>query len=671
MSLLRTMLWWVPRPTQPRLIMGLAIFGLAAVFWTLVTRAIVGGFRLAYRRRVKPLTQVAAVLTGSAVVVVLEAAWWRAGVRLVTGRAAVGSFAYTTFNNLDTTLVLFGAVLVVLLAIERSQVAAAAEVRASRLAGSLAEVRLHVLGFQLQPHFLFNTLHVLSELVHRGDDSARRLASRLRDLFVSATDAGAPAEITLAEEVSLVRSYLAIQEMRFEARLTVEVSVPPDLAGARVPRFLLQPLVENAIRHGTEPRMGRGAIRVSAGREGDMLRVSVMDNGAGPVVTEAGREGFGLRNTRQRLLQLYGDRFELSLTRAARGGAEAAVRLPYRSAPAPEGSGVSDGDGTPASPMRVRLPASPATRGVLLLGGVVGAAVVWVIQEAELARISGSPFDLARSMGRNALAAAPWVFALPCVATVTARWPVGGARRLAIAAHAAAAIVLAGAMVLTRRLTGAAGSAGPWYGPSSAYVVVITVAGYALVAAAAHLLLAERARGREAARMTQVDADLARARLDLLRWRLQPELLVSVLEDVGRLALSDPDRADQVVVALGDFLRGLLAGVNSDVSVLRDECVRAEAYLALERARGRLGPATRLECPDELREVACAPLAVVSALWPVVRETEAARSGARVNAVLTVVSDPGGVGIRVTPVPEAGNSPIQRPADHMVRLEVA
>ncbi len=663
-ALLRTALWWAPRPTGPRLVAGLAIFGLSALFWSLVTRAMAAGLHAARRFAARPWSQRVALIISSGAVVVLEAAWWRGAVRLVTGRPAIGTLAYTTFNNLDTTLIMLGAALVVLLAIERRRAVTAAIVRTERLAASLAEVRLHVLGFQLQPHFLFNTLHVLSELVHRGDDSARQLASRLRDLFVSASDPETPAEITLAEEVGLVRSYLAIQEMRFETRLTVEVSVPPDLAGALVPRFLLQPLVENAIRHGTEPRIGAGAIRITASRDGEMLRIAVTDNGGGPGSAFGGPEGFGLRNTRERLAQLYGDRQELTLSQVSMGGAEAAVRLPYHSVPISDPTDAPDSEGAAPLPGVTRGPVSRLSRAALLLVGAAAVAMVWILQEAALARLAWSPFGLASSAMRNGLAVVPWVVAFPLVAAVTARWPVDGDRRLAISAHALAAIVLAAAMVMTRRFSGAAGSTGPWYGPSLAYVVVITVAGYALGAAAAHGILAERARDRELVRMARVDADLSRARLELVRWGIQPELLVSVLEDVGKLTQSDPDQADRLVVALGDFLRAVLAGVARKTSLLGDECACAEAYLALERTRGRVGPDSRLDCPEEARDVKCAPLAVVAALWQVIRETG-------VNARFIVVSDPGGLGIRVAPFPEAGGPGVVPPAGHLLRMELA
>jgi LytS/YehU family sensor histidine kinase len=140
-----------------------------------------------------------------------------------------------------------------------------------------------------------------------------------------------PPEVTLAEELEFVRQYLAIEQVRFPDRLRPEVAVADALLPAAVPEFLLQPLVENAIRHGLARRVGATLLRIAARREGDHLVLTVTDDGPGPEgPEEAPAEGVGLRNTRERLATLYGDRASLALTRTPEGGAAVTVRVPWR-----------------------------------------------------------------------------------------------------------------------------------------------------------------------------------------------------------------------------------------------------------------------------------------------------------------------------------------------------
>jgi len=207
-------------------------------------------------------------------------------------------------------------------------------VRAARLESQLMQARLDALTGQLQPHFLFNTLHTISAFVLEDPKQANRMITRLSELLRHSFSRERGPLVTLEEELELLDHFVAIQEARFGDRLKVTFRVEAGTGAATVPTFLLQPLVENAIRHGAA-RPGRVAeIDIAAVRAGDRLRLEVRDNGPGvPDGGPAARNGgVGIANTRARLAQLYGvsHRFEVANAPGGQGGAIATVEIPYR-----------------------------------------------------------------------------------------------------------------------------------------------------------------------------------------------------------------------------------------------------------------------------------------------------------------------------------------------------
>ncbi len=207
------------------------------------------------------------------------------------------------------------------------------ELLALQLGERLAEARLLVLRMQLHPHFLFNTLNAIAGLMHTDVRLADRMIARLGELLRAAlADPGAQ-EVTLARELAFLTPYLEIEQARLGDRLAVTVDVPADLSPAVLPYMILQPLVENAIRHGIAPRKGPGRLAVRARRRGDRLEVEVADDGPGLPPDGAFTEGIGLANTRARLRGLYGDDQALALRPGPGGGLTVAVSLPYREAP--------------------------------------------------------------------------------------------------------------------------------------------------------------------------------------------------------------------------------------------------------------------------------------------------------------------------------------------------
>ena len=202
--------------------------------------------------------------------------------------------------------------------------------RASQLEARLAQAQLQVLRMQLQPHFLFNTLHTISALMHRDVKRADSMIAALSDLLRMSLRSVGVQEVELREELEFLQRYLEIMGLRFGDRLTVTLDIDPNVLDARVPTLVLQPLVENSLRHGFGDGMRAGHVRVTVVPDGDMLRCEVVDNGRG-IAAAGAREGVGTTNTRARLRHLYGERFSLELTANPGGGARVSLAIPYHS----------------------------------------------------------------------------------------------------------------------------------------------------------------------------------------------------------------------------------------------------------------------------------------------------------------------------------------------------
>jgi sensor histidine kinase YesM len=214
---------------------------------------------------------------------------------------------------------------------ERESAAAQLALKASRLEASLARANLETLRMQLNPHFLFNTLNAISVLALKGErQNVVRMLTLLSDLLRVTLDQKEQV-VTLREDRELLDRYLQIEQVRFRDRLTVERDIAPDVLDAEVPSLLLQPVVENAIRHGISRMPGAGHIRIEAHRAGDALELRVLDTGPGFMAhASSNGTGVGLANTRARLEQLYGSDHALTLGNRGDGGAVVIVRVPLR-----------------------------------------------------------------------------------------------------------------------------------------------------------------------------------------------------------------------------------------------------------------------------------------------------------------------------------------------------
>jgi sensor histidine kinase YesM len=214
---------------------------------------------------------------------------------------------------------------------ERQQHALRLELQAAELKTQLVRAQLSALNMQLQPHFLFNALNAVMVLVRqRKAVEAEEMLGRVSDLLRCVLDGSDAQEVPLRRELEYLEQYLAIERVRFQDRLRIEVRADPAVLEAYVPYMGLQPIVENAIRHGIGGRSSAGMIRIVACRSGDLVRLEVQDDGPG--LCGAHHDGIGLTNTRERLRQLYGDAATLTLESGERGGAIATLALPYRPA---------------------------------------------------------------------------------------------------------------------------------------------------------------------------------------------------------------------------------------------------------------------------------------------------------------------------------------------------
>ena len=240
------------------------------------------------------------------------------------------------FKNFDWEMMTYWAVVGLSHALDFHRAAQERELTAAQLSTRLAEANLQALQRQLHPHFLFNTLNTISALMHRDTEAADAMLERLSDLLRLTLDRVGTQHVSLKDELDFLRKYLEIEKTRFGDRLQVHIEVDLDTLDAAVPNLVLQPLVENALRHGIGPKIGGGRVDIIARREGQDLRLEVRDNGVG-LTNDAFHKGVGLTNTRSRLEHLYGDRYRFECHTPAGGGLLVTVVIPFSA----EGTGQS------------------------------------------------------------------------------------------------------------------------------------------------------------------------------------------------------------------------------------------------------------------------------------------------------------------------------------------
>ncbi len=256
--------------------------------------------------------------------------FWAAYIRLAHPGVSYPELYYKEFvYTFQLALVVYWVILVVLRGIEYQRRLRNERLRSSQLETQLARSQLQALRMQLQPHFLFNTLNAISALTLSDPGRARLMISRLSDFLRLTLEQRHLRQVSLSRELQFLECYLAIQKVRFEDRLTTRLDVDRDTLNASVPNLILQPLVENALRHGLLPKSGTGTLCVRARREGKNLCLLLEDDGMG-LPTSGHNEGVGLSNTRARLKALFDKAAKLELSHIASGGTRVELCFPFR-----------------------------------------------------------------------------------------------------------------------------------------------------------------------------------------------------------------------------------------------------------------------------------------------------------------------------------------------------
>ncbi|HEX8289060.1 MAG TPA: histidine kinase [Pyrinomonadaceae bacterium] len=236
---------------------------------------------------------------------------------------------YIFFGSLYLGIMLYALIVITMQAFLFLRNYRAAEERSSRLQAQLAESQLRALKMQLQPHFLFNTLHSISSLNLVDPKRANLMIARLGEFLRMTLDRSGEQTVTLDEELAFLRCYLEIEQIRFSDRLTIEFDLAEETLAAEVPHLILQPVVENAIKHGIAPHSAPGRIVIGSEKGNDSLVLKVSDNGAG--IDENGNKnnGTGLSNVRSRLRQIYGDNFNFEMKNGAGNGLTVRLEIPF------------------------------------------------------------------------------------------------------------------------------------------------------------------------------------------------------------------------------------------------------------------------------------------------------------------------------------------------------
>ena len=240
------------------------------------------------------------------------------------------SFQELFFLQFDWEMMTYWAVVGASHAYDFHRESQAQKLAAAQLQTRLAEASLQSLQRQLHPHFLFNTLHSISALIPRAPEAADAMLGQLSDLLRLTLDRIGTQELPLKEELDFVQKYVEIERTRFGERLRVEFDIAPETLDAAVPNMLLQPLVENAIRHGIARKVGSGRVDITARRENDDLCLVVRDTGPGLAEAKPGlSKGVGLANTRSRLEHLFGERHSLDFSEPPGGGLAVKIVIPF------------------------------------------------------------------------------------------------------------------------------------------------------------------------------------------------------------------------------------------------------------------------------------------------------------------------------------------------------
>ncbi len=540
--------------------------------------------------------------------------------QIVQASSRLDQFNTTLMANTALDLILYGSIVALWHGVTYYQRYRERQLRASDLEARLARARLQILTAQLHPHFLFNTLHSISTLMHRDVAAADRLMARLSDLLRMTLDNIEKPQIPLKQEMEFLRGYLEIEQTRFRDRLAVDMDVDAEALAALVPNMLLQPLVENALRYAVAPRSSPGRIRIRARRDDSRLLLTVEDNGPGlpPGWQEPAKSGPGLANTRARLEQLYGNDQSLGLSNLREGGLQVTLAMPFVSAPEPlpqapaevaqlEAAGSLPADDAvenhPPEPEPESLPAPRRdpllperwwARWALVMAGWTALALYFSAENYAYMLFIGSSNPVLRVISWWATHFYLWALLTPLVWFLLRTFPLDRdtwKRNLAVHVPGSLAVTaLQVALWLPMApLLGlpSMGEKTPWQmyksflvGDAHSNLMVY----WSLLALwnGAHFY---RKFQEQALAASRLEKSLSQARLDALQIQLQPHFLFNTLHAISTLMQRDVRAANRLIVRLSDLLRLTLEHAGEQVVSLQKELELLEQYLEIQRTR--------------------------------------------------------------------------------------
>jgi len=373
---------------------GLTILTAAVNAYWLVAGPMLARFRRLALKRWSRVQAIAAIAGAGIVVLLLEPAWYAPVLRALHGVPLPWREAVVYRG--DVNLLLVALILAAGWLSDSFDRALERQRQRGELEAVLAEAELRSLALQLQPHFLFNTLQLAAEAAYDDITEARAIVCELQTLLRRAFELEERSLVPVAEEVAFLQSYVAIQQRRFGSRLRVAVDVDPTVDDLLIPPLLLQPLVENSIRHGIGPLARDGRVSVGLSRRDDRLLISVGDNGIGFAANARSSVGLGLGVTRRRLDALFSTRYTLDVGRAAEGGASVSIVIPIASREEPGRTANRQDETLRSVDPRGRSIAAAVAIGVgsaLMLVDVIGSA--YVLESSSHASRAIAPVRLA------------------------------------------------------------------------------------------------------------------------------------------------------------------------------------------------------------------------------------------------------------------------------------
>jgi two-component system, LytTR family, sensor kinase len=540
-----------------------------AVYWTVITVPIA-----AWHRRVRSSGRRVAGIFGMhlpllALATLGDTLVTRLSLRYFAGLTPPAPFIATLTFFIDFDALCYLAVLLVVDALIARDAALVGDRRAAHLEGLLTRARLEYLEAQLQPHFLFNALGAVSELAYEAPATALRVLRQLALIFRTGLSAR-PGEVTLGDELVAIEPYLDIQRLRFPDWLRIDYDVGGDTLDCLVPRFVLQPLVENAIRHGLTGRVAAGCIEISSGLADGRLVLRVADNGVGlrQVVSRSGY-GIGLTNVRDRLTTLYGTGDQLRLFDAPGGGAVAEVVLPVRRrndatppaamAPLPDDLGPApNGNARAAAAFETGAPSQPLRRVAVYTAIWVLCGLLWTAQSYAYLRIRDrlGNYTLLWLTAHDVSAALLWGAMAPVVFAATSRFPLTRksiASRLPLYLMATMGVAILHAAILARLFTPRAAF---WSVANTNTFVLNFLIVSVLLCIGHRRQLIDWMRERERTAST-LSAEVHSARQRATRMQAIPPVVLKALDRVieAVTAAPSPRRTEQLLARLGDYLR--------------------------------------------------------------------------------------------------------------------